>query len=157
MGTAYSYVFGEPAPIKLCDDHVDGKSFIVLITIHNERTDPPVGMPNYATLLDHLQKTNPTYSYGYCKTLYLLYRPDHNPALRSNISGEIISSMAADVARFCLKNNICDPYYVEVSLTVATHDTNVRFLKSEILAHRFSGYVHGAHGLSEDTIDLYIR
>jgi hypothetical protein len=117
MGQVFSY-FLPAKKRKLCDDILTGEDFSIQIIIHSLDR-----LVNYSSLLDHLQSTNPVMSYVHYNSLYLLYSPEHKlPLLRSNISGDIISSVSAQISRYCVMNKICDPYYIEVVIIVEPHE-----------------------------------
>ncbi len=147
MGQIYSYL-SDPSPKKLCDDLIDDIDFAIHITVHNLGKTP-----NYVSLLEYLQNTNPVLSYTYCKSIYLLYSPSRKfPFLRSNVSGDIISALAADVARYCLLNHICDPYFVEVDIIAEPHDAAKKKLAQLAIDHGCYGKLHGLDSLSEEKI-----
>lgn len=147
MGQIYSYFLPE-SKRKLCDDIVDDIDFSLHVTIHNiGRT------PDYSKLLAHLQSTNPVLSYWYCKSIYLLYSPKQKHAnLRSNISGDIISTLSAEVTRYCLLNRVCDPYCVEIDIIAEPHKTARDALLLLIKNNLYYGKLHGIENLSEEKI-----
>jgi hypothetical protein len=145
MGQLYSYF----SPRRmLCSDYLDDTDFSIQITIHTLGKNP-----DYMPLVDYLQATNPALSYTYCKSVYLLYsNAIKYPMLRSNISGEIISSVSADVTRYCILNNICDPYNVEVDIYVEPHYVARNKLVHLMKSHMYHGRLHGLAELSEQKI-----
>lgn len=147
MGQLYSYFLPE-SKRELCDDIVNDIDFALHITIRN------IGKPpNYSVLLEHLQSTNPVLSYWYCKSIYLLYSPKQkHPNLRSNISGNIISTLSAEVTRYCLLNRVCDPYCVEVDILAEPHKTARDALLLLIKNNLYYGKLHGIENLSEEKI-----
>lgn len=147
MGGIYSYFYQDRRK-KLCDDLIDDIDFSLQITIHT------IGLtPKYIGLLEYLQATNPKLSYAYCKSIYLLYQPStKTPTLRSNISGDIISGIAADVTRYCLTAGVCDPYYVEVDIISEPHESAKTTLLELIKNNAYYGNLWGIDTLSEQKI-----
>ena len=143
MGQIYSR---PPTIKKLCDDILDDMDFSINITIHS------IGkFPDFSTLVDHLQATSPSLSYFYCKSIYLLYDYKHrHPTLRSNVSGEIISLISSDVTRYCIVNNICDPYSVEVDIIIEDYSIAKAKLISQIENNAYYGSLYGVDKLSEE-------
>jgi hypothetical protein len=83
----------------------------------------------------------------------LLYNyKEKHPNLRSNVSGEIISTIAADVTRYCLMHQICDPYCVEVEIHVESHKVAKDALLQLIKNNLYYGKLYGIENLSEDKI-----
>lgn len=147
MGQAYSYFLTE-SKRKLCDDIIDDIDFTLHITIHS------IGItPDYSKLLEYLQSTNPILSYWYCKSIYLLYSPKQKYLnLRSNVSGDIISTLSGDITRYCLLNRVCDPYCVEVDIIAEPHKTAREALLLLIKNNLYYGKLHGIEILSEEKI-----
>ncbi len=142
MGQVYAY-FNTETKRKLCDDIVNDSDFSLKINIFcNEPA------PDYSDLLTYLQLTNPVISYCYAKSIYLIYSPKKKaPFLRSNISGDIISILSADVTRYCILNEICDPYCVEVSIISDTLANATETLIQLISANNFKGKAIGLENL----------
>jgi hypothetical protein len=100
-----------------------------------------------------LQKTGAALIYSYCKSIYLSYdRNKHETYLRSNITGDIISSIATDVTSYCIKNKICDPYLVEVELFKQSSDKSEKYILTLVKQHNYFGSIHGLEVLSEQII-----
>lgn len=147
MGHVYSY-FLPDSKRKLCDDILDDLDFALHITLHNENTKI-----DYLPLLEHLQSTNPIFSYWNGKSIYLLYSPNQkHPHLRSNVSGDVISILAADVTRYCMINRIGDPYCVEVEIHVGNHYAAKNNLLELIRNNLYCGTLYGIDHLSEEKI-----
>ncbi len=137
---------------KLCDDIIEDTDFSIQITIHSLGK-----FPDFTELLGYLQSTAPSLSYSYCKSIYLLYdAKNKHPVLRSNVSGEIIALMASDVTRYCIVNNICDPYYVEVDLVVEDHQLAKAHLISLMENNLYYGHLYGVDKLSEEIKGLLL-
>jgi hypothetical protein len=149
MGQIYSR---SPTSKKLCDDILDDLDFSINITIHSMGK-----FPNFSSLVDHLQSTSPSLSYFYCKSIYLLYdSKNRHPTLRSNVSGEIIALIASDVTRYCIVNNVCDPYCVEVDIVIEEYAIAKTKLISLIENNAYYGTLYGVENLSEDIHGLLV-
>jgi hypothetical protein len=132
---------------------IEDIDFTIRITIHSSDK-----INGYAELLEHLQLTSPTVSYTYCKTLYLLYNPRvKQPVLRSNISGDIISSLASEITKFLIVSSICDVYLVEVEINIQNHEQSVVQLLEQIKTDNYFGYMHGVDPLNDEKINTYIK
>lgn len=139
MGHLYSSLFISQQPIKLCDDCVPGDTFMASITIHSDGKMPPADA--LSKVAEYLNHTRPVATYAFCKTIHLLYNNSIKyPLLRSNVTGEMISGIASDVVRFCIKNEICDPYYVEVVLTAIPFSEGLEQIKSQFEQNNQLGY-----------------
>lgn len=148
MGQIYSYLTPKENT-KLCEDFLDNCAFAVDITIHSMDK-----VASYADLLEYLNKTHPVLGYTYCKSIYLLYDYDQKyPRFRSNMSGDIISELSSDVTRFCITNNICDVYYVEVNICVEPHDTSKTKLLNMIETNAYYGSLHGFDKITKEIIE----
>ncbi len=118
------------------------------ITIHsNDRN------VSYDLLIDHLQRTKPVLTYSYCKSIYLAYSTTEKATyLRSNVAGDIISSVACDVTSFCIKNKVCDPYLVEVELFKQPLSESKKYILDLVKRHNYFGRIYGLDCLSEQII-----
>jgi hypothetical protein len=74
----------------------------------------------------------------------LLYDPSKKtPLLRSNVSGEILSTLAAEVAICCIKNEICDPYTVDSEIMITTYEEGLKEITSVASSYDHDGYLYG--------------
>jgi hypothetical protein len=135
-------------PVKLCDDLVEDRDFLISISIHtiNSHRD-------FSKIVDYLQQTGVSMSYTNGHSIYLLYSPSkQTPILRSNISGDIISSLSSEITRQCLIQKICDPHFVEVSITFMSYDYGKQYIFDFIEKNQYQGYMYGLPDLSKEKI-----
>ena len=123
---------------KLCDDVIDDNTtFIIKIAIRTHKRD-------LSDVISYLQSTNPIVSYQHNKYIMLLYDPSKKtPLLRSNVSGEILSTLAAEVAICCIKNDICDPYTVDSEIMITTYDEGLKEIQMTASSYDHDGYIYG--------------
>jgi hypothetical protein len=135
-------------PKKLCHDIIkDNEDFLIIIRVHTLNNN------SINVLLDYLQNTYPAISYINNKTIYLIYSNEHKHyRLRSNISGELISGLSSEVVLNCIKYNICEPYTLEVNITLQPYDTSLRYIIKQIEENNYKGYLHGIDNLSQEKI-----
>lgn len=147
MGQVYSY-FLHDSRRRLCDDLVDDLDFSLQITIYSIGS-----IPDYSALLEHLQLTNPVLSYWHRQCIYLLYSHKlKHPHLRSNVSGDIISTLSAEIAKYCIMNNICELNCVEIDIIVEPHQLAHKSLLHLIKSNEYGGKLYGIDNLSEEKI-----
>lgn len=139
----------QDTPRKLCDDLVDDETdFVVNIWVYAAVT--PIDL---RSTMEHLQHTHPLYSYTCNKNITLIYSSGKKPVrLRSNVSGEIISSLTYEVTNYLLKNRICDPYAVEVSISTEKSDLALKKLLEYIAENKYAGSMFGIDNLSAQKI-----
>lgn len=135
---------------KLCDDIIDDYTdFTITIWVFAAVT--PVDL---RSTMEHLQHTHPLYSYTHNKNIILLYSPNQKATkLRSNVSGEVISSITYDVASYLLRNGICDPYDIEVSINVEKNDIALKKMLKYIANNNYRGFMYGIDNLSAEKIN----
>lgn len=152
MGQIYSY-FSHTKRDELCSDLIDN-DFSISITIHYVPRLDDANTIDLRKIVDYLQYTNPVISYAYCKSITLLYNPTiKHPNLRSNISGGIISEISCDITKYCITQDICDVYYVEVSVADTHYISAKRDLFQTIENNLYYGYLHGVEQLSRSELD----
>lgn len=135
---------------KLCDDIVhDDEDFVIDIWVYT--TTSPVDL---RSVMEHLQKTHPMYSYTSNRYITLIYAPNKKTAvLRSNVSGEMISGITYEVTSYLIKNKICEPINVEVSISIEKSDTALKKLLNRIAEANYIGHMHGIDKLSKEVIE----
>ena len=112
MGNLYSY-YTTNKQIKLCDEYIGDKEFNIHIKIHSFDSF------NLSEITEYLQYLNPINSETLDKTIILKFNgAKKDISMRSDLSGDIICSIATDITKYCITNSICDPYYVEVSIYI---------------------------------------
>lgn len=138
-----------PTSKKLCDDLItDETDIVVNIWVYAAVT--PVDL---RTTMEHLQQTGPLHSYTVNKLITLIYSPSQKPVrLRSNVSGEIISQITYEVTGYLIRNRICEPYAVEVSLSAEPSTTALEKLLAYIAENKYTGHMHGIDSLSAEVI-----
>lgn len=143
MGGYYS-----AASRKLGADIIsDSDDLVIDITIHTANHSP-----NLIPIMDYLQRTRPMLSYCYCKTIYLLYCSKRHH-LATNITGDLISMLASEITAYAINNHICDPYYVEISISRTPFELARSQLLTIIRDNNYFGKMHGINILSEDKIN----
>ena len=109
MGNLYSY----NTNTRICDDYLGDKEFSIHIKIHS------CDALNLAEVAEYLQYLKPVSCISTDKIIILRFNGAKKPILlRSDISGEIISSVVTDITKYCINNSLCDPYYVEASIYI---------------------------------------
>lgn len=147
MGLIQSY-WKNNESIKLCDDIIDSQQFMIVISIYSMQS-----IPEYNVLLEYLQNTGCIASYNYLHKIYLLYDPAKSDVvLRSNRSGDIISGLSSDITRFCIVKKLCEPYYVEVDITIEPTTLTKEMLKIYIEQSHYNGILYGVKNLNETTL-----
>jgi hypothetical protein len=154
MGAAVSWtktLVYKPTPIStvLCDDLVyDESDLTIKVFIYTNTQNI-----NLVPLVHHLQMTKPVYTYSCGRNITLLYSPDKEPThFRSNISGEMIVSIASDVTSYLIKNNICDPASIEVKIIVEPHALGLKNMLEYMEQNNYQGNMHGLDNLSAEKI-----
>lgn len=134
---------------KLCDELIDNNADIVIsISVFAANTSVDlIGLMNF------LQRTHPVYSYTHNKKIILIYSPKNKPTrLRSNVSGEIISSITHEVTKYLINYRVCDPYSIEVSISLEDSNTSLKSLLDEIKENNYTGFMHGIDKLSAEKL-----
>jgi hypothetical protein len=143
MGSWWSY------KKKLCDDILqDSDTYLIRSSI---RSHDKIVDSKY--ILNFLQKTQPVISYIHNRYIMLLYDGSKKrPVLRSNISGDILSTLSSEIAIYCIKNNICEPYTIDIDITLTTYEEGLKEIINTVDNNNYEGYMYGIDNLSKEKI-----
>jgi hypothetical protein len=143
MGSIISYAYATTEK-KLCNEIIlDNETFLIKILIRcTEVVEKNI---DDLLILNALQETNPWISYMHNKLIYLLYDGNKQPwNFRSNISGDIISNITANITKHCIKNNLYDPYMIEVQIIMQPYNTSLNEILKVIKNNNYMGCLTGA-------------
>ena len=129
---------------KLCNEIIlDNETFLIKILIRcTEVVEKNI---DDLSILNALQETNPWISYMHNKLIYLLYDGTKQPwNFKSNISGDIISNITANITKHCIKNNLYDPYMIEVQIIMQPYNTSLNEILKVIKNNNYMGCLTGA-------------
>ncbi len=134
---------------KLCNDLIeDTDVFLIKVVIRSYNK-----LENGNRILDFLQKTGPAVSYQHGKFISLLYDASKkNVMLRSNVSGEILSTLSSEIAVYCIKSDICEPYMIDVEINITSYYEGIKDIINTVELYGYDGYMHGVESLSKKKI-----
>jgi hypothetical protein len=149
MGSTLSYFYNTEK--KLCNEIItDEQIFLIKVLIRT--SDLIENNINDALILDLLQKTNPYISYMHNRLIYLLYDGSKKEwDFKSNISGDIISFITAEITKCCIKNNICDPNIIEIQIIMQPYQVSLNEILKAIKYNNYTGNLAGPGSSLYDT------
>lgn len=142
MGVMLSYLYGS-AEKKLCNEIIsDEQTFLIKILIRC--ADVIEKNIDDLSILDEMQKTAPWISYMHNKLIYLLYDGKKQSwNFKSNISGDIISNITSTITKYCIKNNLYEPYMIEVQIILQPYETSLNDILKVIKNNNYIGRLMG--------------